>query len=256
MSRWIFPRIIAHRGGGNAAPENTLAGIAFGLSQGYKAIEIDVMLTKDKIPILMHDEFTGRTIQIPTKEKVMIADLDWDELNGLDAGSWFSPSFQNVNIPLFSEVLKYCFDNQIWINIEIKPCPGFEKLTGEIVARETAIFYDRYSGLRDEQSPLFSSFSFDSLKEARRIAPHIKRGLLIDKLDETPNWMVQCRDIEAFSIHVNHNDITPEFLSSAKSIGLGIFCYTVNNTERAKFLIEAGVDSFCTDQLQDFLNFL
>ena len=59
---WPFPRIIAHRGGGTLAPENTIAGLRCGLEHGYRAVEFDVMLSADGIPVLMHDPAFGRTV--------------------------------------------------------------------------------------------------------------------------------------------------------------------------------------------------
>ena len=59
---WPFPRVIAHRGGGTLAPENTLAGLRCGLAHGYRAVEFDVMLAADGVPVLMHDPAFGRTV--------------------------------------------------------------------------------------------------------------------------------------------------------------------------------------------------
>jgi glycerophosphoryl diester phosphodiesterase len=254
MSRWIFSKVVAHRGGGTLAPENTLAAISHGMSLGYSAIEIDVMLTKDKVPILMHDEHTGRTIQLPNQEKKLISDLDFKEVSDLDAGSWLNPTFAHARVPLFRDVLTYCHEHDVWINIEIKPCPGFEVEIGEVVAQETKNFFDQFPDLEEKRMPLFSSFAFESLQAAHRVAPHIKRGLLIDKLKDVPNWMDQCRQVEAFSIHVNYKDVTSSFIEQAKSMGLGVFCYTVNKPEVATSLLEQGVDSFCTDKLDDFVS--
>ena len=59
---WPYPKIVAHRGGGKLAPENTLAAVRCGLSHGFHAVEFDVMLSKDGIPMLMHDPHFGRTV--------------------------------------------------------------------------------------------------------------------------------------------------------------------------------------------------
>ena len=62
MKLWPFPRIIAHRGGGDCAPENTILGIETGKRYGIPAVEFDVMLSKDDVPMLMHDEILERTV--------------------------------------------------------------------------------------------------------------------------------------------------------------------------------------------------
>ena len=59
---WPYPKVLAHRGGGTQAPENTIAGLACGLAHGFHAVEFDVMLAKDGVPVLMHDPELGRTV--------------------------------------------------------------------------------------------------------------------------------------------------------------------------------------------------
>jgi len=58
---WPYPRVLAHRGGGKMAPENTLAAMQCGVDYGYRAVEFDVMLSKDGVPVLMHD----RSLAVP-----------------------------------------------------------------------------------------------------------------------------------------------------------------------------------------------
>ena len=248
---WIFPRGIAHRGAGKLAPENTLAAMSYGLGAGFAGVEFDVMLTKDKVPILMHDDVTGRTIKC---SKCNIADLTYEEISTLDAGSWLHPKHADVRVPKFTDVLKFCFDNNLWMNIEIKPSPGFETETGEIVAQVTKEFFEPLR-LPEEKLPLFSSFAFDSLVAAHRVAPSIKRGYLIDSLREVPDWKEKCKQIEAYALHTNHRLVNPDFVAEVKNEGLGLFCYTVNNVTRAHELIAMGVDSFCTDELEIFKDF-
>jgi glycerophosphoryl diester phosphodiesterase len=256
-SRWIFSKLVAHRGGGKLAPENTLTAIEKGLSLGYRAVEFDVMLTRDKIPVLMHDEHTGRTIQLPDgRQQVALNDLSFADIAGLDAGSWLHDTYAHARVPLFADVLAFCHQHDIWMNIEIKPCPGHEQETGDVVASATAAFFAQLPGgchaLPAEKCPLLSSFSVDALRAAKNKAPHLKRGLLIDVLADTPQWREQCRELEVFALHVDHHDVTAELVAEVRSMGLGLFCYTVNDVARAKELLDLGVDSFCTDVLLDF----
>src|SRR5690606_22136603 len=62
IDRWAYPRLVAHRGGGTLAPENTLAGMRLAHGYGYRAVEFDVMLSVDEVPVLMHDPAFGRTL--------------------------------------------------------------------------------------------------------------------------------------------------------------------------------------------------
>ena len=84
MNPWPYPRIVAHRGGGRLAPENTLGAIRLGASMGFKGVEFDVMLAGDGTPLLIHDETLERT----TNGRGEVAAMPYSEIAKLDAGSW------------------------------------------------------------------------------------------------------------------------------------------------------------------------
>ena len=81
---WPYPRILAHRGGGTLAPENTYAGLLCGMQAGFRAIEFDVMLARDGVPVVMHDPGLGRTV----KGSGSVFEHDAQELAAMDAGAW------------------------------------------------------------------------------------------------------------------------------------------------------------------------
>ena len=83
--RWPWPRVIAHRGGGQFAPENTLAALRKGHALGFRGVEFDVMLSADAVPVLIHDETLERT----TSGRGNVADTAAAVLTTLDAGAWF-----------------------------------------------------------------------------------------------------------------------------------------------------------------------
>ena len=256
--KWAFPtKCFAHRGGGTLWPENTLSAIEFGKSLGYKAVEFDVMLSQDNVPFLMHDDVFGRTIRNPSLVGRSFADVSSEELLKQDAGSWFDSSrteLSSVRIPLFEEVLKYCTSNDIYMNIEIKPVPGYETITGECVARMTEKYFPVASSdsITHSPLPLFSSFSYESLLAAQATAPHIPRGYLIDNVADEPEWLTRLRTLKAVSLHTNWKYLTPEVVRAVKEEGLRVFCYTVNSVEEARRLIDIGMDAFCTDKLDLF----
>ena len=82
---WPYPRVVGHRGGGTLAPENTLAGIRKAAAMGFGGVEFDVVLSADKVPLLMHDETFDRT----TNGKGSVAETPYARLASLDAGAWF-----------------------------------------------------------------------------------------------------------------------------------------------------------------------
>ena len=244
---WPYPRIIAHRGGGVMAPENTLAAMREGHARGYRGVEFDVMLSRDGVPILMHDPQFGRTVAGVGG----VVDYSAAQLAGMDAGSWFGAAFFGEPVPSLAQVIDFCRANDVWMNVEIKPVPGFEYVTGEAVAR----ILDGSFGAADQLTtaaavvlpPLLSSFSVDALLAAKAVAPHLPRGLLVDRLPV--DWRVQLAKTGAVSLHLNQQFLTQQDAREIRQAGFGLFCYTVNSAARATELLAWGVDAFCTDRL-------
>jgi glycerophosphoryl diester phosphodiesterase len=243
MAKWRYPKVLAHRGGGTLAPENTMAGLQRGMRAGFRAIEFDVMLARDGIPVVMHDPFLGRTV--PGSGHVY--DYDALELAAMDAGGWFGSAWQGEPVPLFVEFAQYCKAHGVWMNIEIKPAPGYEIETGGVVARIAAAMFADEIATGLERAPLLSSFSQVALEAAREVAPQVPRSFLMSELPL--DWERRAREVEAAAIHVNHRHLTPHQAREVKEAGFGLFCYTVNEPARARELLGWGVDAFCTDRI-------
>ena len=96
-------------------------------------------------------------------------------------------------------------------------------------------------------APLLSSFEFDALVAAKKAAPELPRGLLIDEWHE--NWKALTDELECVSLHLNHKLLNEERVRAIKDAGLHILVYTVNNPERARELLRWGVDCICTDKI-------
>lgn len=241
---WPYPRILAHRGGGTLAPENTFAGLRCGMEYGFRAIEFDVMLARDGVPVVMHDPALGRTV----RGSGSVFEHDAAELARMDAGGWFGAEHEGEPVPLFNEFAAWCKAHGVWMNIEIKPAPGYELETGAVVARDTAaLFADEIAAGEVERLPLLSSFSDVALAAARSNAPALPRACLISALDG--DWERRARALEAVAIHTNHLHLTPVLAQAVKAQGFGLFCYTVNDPARAAELLSWGVNAFCTDRI-------
>ena len=243
---WPYPKIVAHRGAGILAPENTLAAMRVGLEHGFHAVEFDVMLSKDEIPVLMHDHQFGRTVS----GVGMVSECDARQLSAMDAGSWFSDAYSGEPVPLFTQVIDFCQQNGIWMNVEIKPAPGFEELTGRIVGRLVRQRFgaDFEAGAQARTAlPLLSSFSEVALQAARTAAPDIPRALLVDVIP--PDWQARLTALAAVALNTNHRTLTPQLARAVKQAGFGLFCYTVNDPARAHEILGWGVDGFCTDRI-------
>ena len=242
---WIYPKVVAHRGGGTLAPENTLAALRCGQRHGFRAVEFDVMLSKDGVPVLMHDPEFGRTV----RGAGSVPESTAAELAAMDAGAWFGPEYAGEPVPAYEQAVAFCKENAIWMNVEIKPAPSCEVETGRVVGDTTQRLFanELDQGAPAPRLPLFSSFSFDALMAAKDAAPDIPRGFLVDKIPS--DWLHRLRELDAIALHTNHKNLTEPLARAVKAEGFGLFCYTVNTPERARELFTWGVDAFCTDRI-------
>jgi len=239
---WPYPKVIVHRGGGSLAPENTMAAFEYGLNCGFHAVEFDVMLTKDKVPVVIHDEELGRTVVGNGR----VCDMFAEDLFELDAGSWFAPEFASSRVPSYRQVLEFCAKHDIWMNVEIKPAIGYEEITGQIVAEMTRDFYLQLDQL-DKKLPLFSSFQFEALAAAKLAAPTVPRALLYRHIPNS--WQTTLRELDAIAVHAQHQYLTQTMAKEIKQAGVGLACFTVNELARAHLLKSWGVDAFFTDRI-------
>ena len=241
MTPWAYPRIFAHRGGGSLAPENTLAAIRLGQSLGYRAHEFDVKLSKDGIAFLMHDPTLERT----TSGRGASCERTWAELCTFDAGAWHSEGFRGERLPSLEEAARLLRSRGTLANIEIKPSPGFERVTGEVVAREAASLWHEES-----VPPLLSSFTFDALVAAREAVPELPRGWLTKEI--VPEDWERLERLEAVSVHTDFRTLDRANIAKAHDRGLRVLLYTVNDPDLAEELLAAGVDGLFTDNLDVF----
>lgn len=232
---WTYPRILAHRGGGVLAPENTMAALRKGYEMGFRGVEFDVMATRDDGLILMHDDYLGRTVAGAGS----IGDLTVSDLLALDAGSWFSANYAGERIPLFAEAARYCVSSGIFMNVEIKPVPGQETRTAELVAQ--------FCSVLPPDSVLLSSFSLDALKVVKQMAPSIPRAWLVDAVQH--DWQQTLAMLDSDTIHANAKSLAYSTVKALKAEGIKLLCYTVNDPVQARALFDAGVDALCTDRL-------
>lgn len=242
---WPYPRIVAHRGGGTLAPENTLGAIDTGARLGLKMIEFDAKLSADGQVFLLHDDTVDRT----SNGHGCATDLSYEQIARLDAGAWFSPQFAGERMPTLADVAQRCARHGMAANIEIKPSPGREVDTGRVVAQQAETLW------RDQTQPLLSSFSYEALAAARDAAPHLPRGLLFEAVPA--DWQAQTAGLDCVSLHASHKHLNAPLVAAIKAAGLRILAYTVNDPARAVELAAWGVDAICTDRIDligtDFL---
>ena len=246
---WPYPRWIAHRGAGKLAPENTLAAFRLGAFHGWRLFECDVKLSADGEPFLLHDATLSRTTNAETclaqGESRVAGEHAWATLAQLDAGSWHSLQYASERMPTLEDIAAWCLDNGCLLNIEIKPTPGTERKTGEVVARRAAQLWQGSA-----VPPLLTSFQPEALAGARTAAPALPRGLLLDQL--APDWLDTARMLRCVAVVCKHTLWNANSMAQAKSAGLRCLAYTVNDAVDAERLWNLELDGIITDLVDGF----
>jgi glycerophosphoryl diester phosphodiesterase len=218
-----YPRVIAHRCGGTLADENSLAGLTVVARLGCRAVEFDVMLTADGIPILMHDETLDRTTRCIGR----VAERTLGEIRACDR-----------SVATLAEALAVCRQNGLWANIELKPSAGCEAATGEIAGKLLAAEWDGQG--------VVSSFSEKSALAGRRYLPDAAFALLYERLP--PDWQTSSVRLGARSVHLAAEALTADIVAELRQADLPVAAYTVNDRKAADRLFSLGVAAVFTDR--------
>ena len=227
---FVFPVVFGHRGAKAVEIENTIEAFRYACQSGVRWVELDAMLSKDKQPVVFHDETLDRLSGVHAR-------LDQLTLKELKEVSLIN----DRRIPTLDEVLDCLNGYDGGVNIEIKPsCRQAERETAQKVWQVV-----RQKGFDDPKRVFFSSFAWDSLEEIGKIVPHIKRGLLLEDL--RPDWRFFARKIQAYSINCDARLLTVSLINEIKKAGYRLMAYTVNDPAQAVYLYRHGVDGFFCD---------
>jgi glycerophosphoryl diester phosphodiesterase len=237
---WPYPRLIAHRGAGTTAPENTLAAMRASARRGYTMVEFDVRLSRDGVAVLLHDDLVDRTSNGHGKA----GDLTFAELSRLDFGGWHSSRYAGEPIPTLYAMAAFTQANGIYSNIEIKPPPGAETDTGREVAQLAARLWNDPA-----RPPLLSSFSETALEAARQAAPDLPRALLLAG-PPPEDWQARMQRLQCTAVNIDETYTTRAAIADAHAKGYKIGAWTVSEPSRARELLDWGCDAVFIDALE------
>ena len=237
-----LPRLIAHRGAKNRAPENTLAAINEAAKCGAGWVELDVQLTKDNVPVVIHD----RTLERTTSGSGKVKSIDSKSLTSLDAGCWFDARYKGEKVPLLLDALDLCQKLNLGVNLEIKT---YETSIHNTVLRTLAVV-DKF-GRDFEEKLLFSSFDTRVLSIIRNLARTSPRGLLVDNFQS--DLAADLSECDCLSIHPAISFLKNQTtIEKVLSFNVPIIPYTVNDVDTAERLAELNIRTFITDEPKIF----
>ncbi len=227
------PLIFAHRGASQVAPENTLAAFRQAVEIGVDGIELDVQLSADGVPVVIHDATVDRT----TDGSGWVRDLARAQLQELDAGGHAGAAFADERIPTLEEVLAEVGD-KLLIDIELK-YPTLETVSLEAQVIEVI------QRLGMQRRGWLSSFKPYALHTARRLAPEMPCGLIYGPLSPGSWLLGPITPHEA--LHPHASLVSKRMMQRARRRGQRVITWTVDDPAQARQLAAWGVDAIITN---------
>jgi glycerophosphoryl diester phosphodiesterase len=223
-----MPFIWAHRGASGRAPENTMAAFLAAETDGADGIELDLHLSRDGVPMVIHDERLERT----TNGTGLVAHRSLVELQRLDAGAWYGPTFAGERLPTLADVLAWASD-RLRLNLEVKTAAA-----GRAVHSALADF--------PRCRVLISSFEHRMLTALRDLDPALPLGFLSD----ARFWrrgLARAAAARAESFHPRQDLISRQLVEACHRQGITVFPWTIDAPDRAATLLRLGVDGLFTN---------
>ncbi|RUT27968.1 glycerophosphodiester phosphodiesterase [Paenibacillus zeisoli] len=227
---------VAHRGFSGIAPENTMAAVKLAMEDPYvKWIEVDVQLSKDGVPFLIHDYTLNRT----TNGRGPVKDALWSELSKLDAGSWKSTIYSGERLVTLVDFL-IAVKGRLLVNLEIKTeankYPGIEQIVIETVRKQ---------GM--EKEVVLTSFDTGALRNVRSMDSEIRTGLIID--GRPADLLDRLRGLGSDFLSISYRQLTPEFAALAVEAGIQVMAWTLDDARTMKRIADMHPDILiCTNR--------
>lgn len=211
----LLPTIIAHRGASEIAPENTLPAFKLAEQLGAESIETDVHLTKDHIPVLIHDTRLERT----TNGQGYVKDYTMAQLQQLDAGGWFASQYEEIQLMPLAQFLQWIEPKQLTINLELKNQQIYYKHLEEIV-------YEHIEQYNMENRTIISTFNPNSIQHMASFNKEVPLALLRSKKKQ--HLWTYARELGASALHINYRLLTKHLMQQCERHRLDVRVYTVN----------------------------
>ena len=231
-------KIIAHRGASARAPENTLAAFREAVRVGSDLIEMDLRLSRDEEVMVFHDHSLRRT----TSGEGWVEDLSREELQKLDAGSWFSSRYRGELIPTLEEVIQLLQPHQTGLYLEIKLDPGREEVRSRLVEKTHQLL--RLYSFR--QRAFLASFDREAINISKKLDPALPTGLIFRDpaiwkdliVDKFSGVDIAC---------ARWNIITSALIRKAREADTRVFGWTIKSKTELRAVASLGVDGLAAN---------
>lgn len=249
MSTSARPLIIGHRGAAAVAPENTLVSFTRAFADGADGIEFDVRLTRDHIPVVIHDATLKRT----AARTGFVAALSAAELSTTDVGSWFNRRFPvharaeyaHATVPTLAQALELPKPAGGVLYVELKCEPGEAHA---LAARVVETVHEH--GV--DGACVIESFTLAAVAQVHRLAPHLRAAALFDRgvAHPLPSFraiLARARACGAHELALHHTLANARTIAAAHKAGFPVVVWTVDNPARVGRYRALGVRALITN---------
>jgi glycerophosphoryl diester phosphodiesterase len=243
--------LVAHRGAVDHAPESTLAALDQAVADRSDRVSIDVHLTRDGVPVVIHDGDLRRTTNaeqvFPGRSPWTVSDFSLAELKSLDAGSWYGAGgYTGSRVLTLDEVLTELAASPVTLMVEAKT-PSLHGGVPGIGAAVKSVLdaHPEWSGTTTAGTPrvVLESFEWDFLDGMHQTYPELPLALLGNVTPDdlaTRSW--------AAEVDVRHTALTPDTVAAAHQAGVPVGTWTPNATADLQRVLDLGADRVTTDQ--------
>ena len=224
--------VTAHRGASKKYPENTMLAFKKAKKLGADWIELDVQATKDNKIIVIHDSNLKRVANINKN----VWELNYNEISKLDVGSHLSKKYKGEKIPTLTEVIDWAIENDVKLNIEIKPTGHEENIEKDVV--------DIISEKEFINKCVVTSGKYNTIRKVKEYNKNIKT---IYVMSLAYGDILEFNDVDGFSLE--SSNINEKLVNKIHKNKKEIYAWTVNNEKNINKMIKLGVDNIVTDDI-------
>jgi len=250
------PLIIGHRGASAFAPENTMAAFRLALEVGADGIEFDVRLSRDGVPVVIHDENLKRTGSTP----VLVSSLSLAELKKIDVGSWFDRtnkstqrSYVNETIPTLEEVFELFEGTSARLYLEMKSEPCQIDRLADVCCSTL-----RHSSLKHQV--VVECFDHAGIKTIKKLDKDIKTAALFEPTLKSPpritsstRLIEKAQAVSADEIALHHSLANPRTIKAARDADLNVAVWTVDSPKWISLAVTNKISVLITNNPETML---
>ncbi|AUH00714.1 glycerophosphoryl diester phosphodiesterase [Prodigiosinella confusarubida] len=235
--RIVVPEtLIAHRGASTLAPENTLAAMCKAAEMGAKWLEVDVKLSRDRHPVIIHDDKVDRT----TNGQGYVAGLTFEQIRSLDARATFGSAFAGIRIPSLQELIECVLELDVGLQLELKPTAGDDIETAEISLNILKTLWPA-----NREQLFISSFSIRAIHAAARLLPDVPRAFAVSVPPRDPRALLQETHCQILHCQAQLTDI--EAQKRLADSGVEYAVAVINDAGRAREFLNGGAQTILSD---------